>query len=130
MTIGALAAARANLAGLDQWARDRLVLENDDRVFTVRDVLAMAEDTKTPVVFDWHHHWCTSGRSSSTGLEGLLERCFDLWTDRPPAGSAADQVDDDHRGEDRPQGDGIVAVDLAQVGPEVLDGEDLTEVQG
>jgi UV DNA damage endonuclease len=58
---GHAAAADRFLAGfglLSERARERLVLENDDRVFGVKDALAVAERAGVPVVFDLHHHHC------------------------------------------------------------------------
>jgi UV DNA damage endonuclease len=58
---GHAAAADRFLAGfelLGERARARLVLENDDRVFGVKDALAVAERAGVPVVFDVHHHHC------------------------------------------------------------------------
>lgn len=81
----ALAQSGDRLAQLSPWARERIVLENDDRSFTIADVVPLAEAVGLPVVFDWHHHWC-NGREdmSDTELRGWLERAFALWTDRPP----------------------------------------------
>ncbi len=53
----ALQRPRSAIVALSSWARERLVLENDDRVFTAEDVVQLAEETGVPVVFDWHHHW-------------------------------------------------------------------------
>jgi UV DNA damage endonuclease len=58
---GHAAAADRFLSGFEQLgerARARLVLENDDRVFGVKDALAVAERAGVPVVFDVHHHHC------------------------------------------------------------------------
>jgi UV DNA damage endonuclease len=58
---GPAAAADRFLAGFDmlgERARARLVLENDDRVFGLRDALAVAARADVPVVFDLHHHHC------------------------------------------------------------------------
>ena len=38
--------------------RRRLTLENDERVFTVRDLLPVCRATGTPLVYDVHHHRC------------------------------------------------------------------------
>jgi UV DNA damage endonuclease len=39
-------------------ARARLVLENDDRVYTVRDLLPLCKRESVPLVYDVHHHRC------------------------------------------------------------------------
>jgi UV DNA damage endonuclease len=38
--------------------RKRLTLENDDRVYTVRDLTPVCSDLKIPLVYDVHHHRC------------------------------------------------------------------------
>jgi UV DNA damage endonuclease len=43
---------------LSDAARARLVIENDDRTFSLRDVLALAERIGRPVVWDILHHHC------------------------------------------------------------------------
>jgi UV DNA damage endonuclease len=44
--------------GLSQRARDRLVVENDDRAFALADVLPLARRIGRPVVWDVLHHHC------------------------------------------------------------------------
>ncbi|WP_027107813.1 UV DNA damage repair endonuclease UvsE [Lacticigenium naphthae] len=41
---------------LDQPIKNRLIIENDDRLYTVEDVLGIAEACSIPVVFDNLHH--------------------------------------------------------------------------
>src|SRR5690349_386723 len=43
---------------LTEAARDRLVIENDDRVFALADVLELARRVGRPVVWDVLHHHC------------------------------------------------------------------------
>jgi UV DNA damage endonuclease len=41
---------------LDDCIQRRLVIENDDRLYTLRDCLQLHADTGIPVLFDVHHH--------------------------------------------------------------------------
>lgn len=45
-------------ARLSDRARSRLILENDDRSFSLSDVLTLAEPIDRPVVWDVLHHYC------------------------------------------------------------------------
>lgn len=38
--------------------RSRLVLENDDRLYTMQDLLPLCEALELPLVYDVHHHRC------------------------------------------------------------------------
>jgi UV DNA damage endonuclease len=48
----------AGFATLSEAARARLVIENDDRTFSVRDVLELSRRVGRPVVWDILHHHC------------------------------------------------------------------------
>jgi UV DNA damage endonuclease len=48
----------AGFARLSERARARLVLENDDRLFSLGDVLRLASRTGLRIVWDAHHHAC------------------------------------------------------------------------
>lgn len=81
---GALRRARLSAAQFTEWERRRVVLENDDRTFSLLDVLSLAEEFGLGVAFDWHHHRCHSGGLTDEGLKEALGRAFALWRDRPP----------------------------------------------
>lgn len=80
----ALERAREGAAEFTEWERGRVVLENDDRTFTLLDVLGIAEEFGLGVAFDWHHHLCHSEALSDERLKEALGRAFSLWRDRPP----------------------------------------------
>jgi len=70
---------------LQNWERlprlitDRITLENDDRTFTARDVLYLAEKLGLPVVLDLHHHLCH--RDGGSSLEEITPRFLNTWRD-------------------------------------------------
>ena len=50
--------------------RSRLVIENDDRIFDLRDCLAVHERIEIPIVFDTFHHECLN--RGETLREGMI----------------------------------------------------------
>lgn len=68
-----------NKAPKEIW--DKLILENDDKSFTAKDVLSICKEVKAPMVLDIHHHLC-----NNEGEEPDLEAIFSTWegTNLPP----------------------------------------------
>jgi len=62
---------------LDEPLRRRLVLENDDRVYTVGDVLSVHRQTGIRVVFDRMHHQCNP--TPGLGERDALRLALDTW---------------------------------------------------
>ena len=63
--------------------QERLILENDDKVFTAKDVLQICKNLKVPMVLDIHHHNC---KNEGEYIGDLLEEIFNTWNEEilPP----------------------------------------------
>lgn len=71
-----------HLAYLSPRARSRVVLENDDRVYTVEDLLPICERAGVPLVYDVHHHRCNPDRldvATATELAAATWRGREPW---------------------------------------------------
>lgn len=65
-----------NYLNLPSYLKDRIVLENDDKIYTVRDVLDICLELGIPMVLDIHHHWCNN---SGENIDKLLPAVFATW---------------------------------------------------
>jgi UV DNA damage endonuclease len=53
--------------------RQRLTLENDDRLYTPRDLMPVCQAVEVPLVYDVHHHRCLpDGLSEATATEASM----------------------------------------------------------
>ena len=77
----ALRVLSQNIERLPAPVRSRLTLENDDKVFTPRDLLPVCEATKTPLVYDVHHHRCLADGLS---VGEATQRATATWRGREP----------------------------------------------
>lgn len=79
----ALARWAERYAALPEAIRRRLVVENDERVFSVDDLLPLAQRTGVPIVVDTLHHRINPGTRS---LGDALAAAFETWgaADGPP----------------------------------------------
>ena len=77
----ALARLAANLRHLSPRARNRVVLENDDRVYTVEDLLPLCEQLECGLVYDVHHHRCNPDRLD---VEQATDLASATWCGREP----------------------------------------------
>lgn len=55
---------------------EKLIIENDDKVFTAKDVLKLCKTIRKPMVLDIHHHRC---KNSGENIEDLLPDIFKTW---------------------------------------------------
>lgn len=66
----------SNFKTFPQRIKERLILENDDKVFTAKEVLGICEEINVPMVVDVHHHNCKNDKNN---IEDLLETIFNTW---------------------------------------------------
>jgi UV DNA damage endonuclease len=69
-----------NLGALPEGIRRRLILENDERLFSLAQILEVGEAAGFPICFDLHHHQINPGEGR---LEDLLPRVRQTWDVRP-----------------------------------------------
>jgi len=60
--------------------RDRLTLENDDRVYTPADLLPVCRTTGIPLVYDVHHHRCLPDGHS---VSATTDMAISTWNREP-----------------------------------------------
>lgn len=76
----ALKRMAAALKCLKSSVRNRLTLENDDRIYTPEDLLPFCRAHKVPLVYDVHHHRCLS---DGLTIQQATEAALKTW-DREP----------------------------------------------
>ena len=65
-----------NFRNIDPRLSKRIILENDDKSFTAKEVLSICKKLSIPMVLDIHHHWCNNDGEK---LEDLWEDIYNTW---------------------------------------------------
>jgi len=65
-----------NLEKVPSRIKERLILENDDKIFSAKDVLHISKITKLPMVLDVHHHNC---KNEGEYVSEFIKPVFDTW---------------------------------------------------
>jgi UV DNA damage endonuclease len=60
--------------------RERLVIENDDRIYTPEDLLGFCKENGVPFVYDVHHHRCLR---DSLSVEHVTQAALATWNREP-----------------------------------------------
>ncbi len=68
-----------NFKQLDPKLQKMIVLENDDKIFNIRNTLSLCEKLNIPMVLDYHHYKCNHNREK---IEDYIERIFATWSNR------------------------------------------------
>ncbi|KAF1917184.1 UV-endonuclease UvdE-domain-containing protein [Ampelomyces quisqualis] len=80
----AIARFKENYAKLPQSVKNRLVLENDDVVWSVHELLPLCQELNIPMVLDFHHHNiifdATQIREGTKDIMDLYPAILDTWT--------------------------------------------------
>ena len=53
-----------------------ILLENDDKIYTAKEVLELCQELNVPMVLDYHHYICNHGKEK---IEALLPEIFSTW---------------------------------------------------
>lgn len=72
--------------GFDKLSHDiksRIILENDDKIYTANEVLKISNTLEIPMVLDVHHHACNN---LDTDIKEILSNIYDTWKNQgsPP----------------------------------------------
>jgi UV DNA damage endonuclease len=64
---------------LENKIKNRLVIENDDKSYTISDCLKISEKTGIPIIFDVYHHYCNN---LGEKVKDALERISYTWKEK------------------------------------------------
>lgn len=99
----------AVIPDLPEAVRSRLAVENDDRVFTVRQLLPLAEAAGVPLVYDVHHHRCLPDGLTEDEATRLTAA---TWGGREPYGHISSPRHPWGTGDPKPHADYIDPADV------------------
>jgi len=69
-----------NFNKLPKYIKDCIELENDDKIYNIKDTLELCETLKIPMVLDYHHHICNN---DNLNIDDYLERILNTWNITP-----------------------------------------------
>ena len=104
---------RKNFQRLSVALQQKLALENDDRTYTVADLVPVCRELQVPLVYDVHHHRCNP---DGLTVEEATELSLDTWrkVGREPYFHISSPLNGWQGKDPRPHADYIVPADLPQ----------------
>ncbi|QAA31826.1 UV DNA damage repair endonuclease UvsE [Clostridium manihotivorum] len=72
----ALERFKVNFRKFPKEITSRLMIENDDKTFNVKEVLSLCKELNAPMVLDAHHHLCNNDGEE---LKDFIFEIFDTW---------------------------------------------------
>jgi len=69
-----------NFRGLSQSVKNRLVIENDDKIFNIEDVLFVSREINIPVIFDNLHHECN--HEGDEHIKDIMAKVAKTWQEK------------------------------------------------
>ena len=69
-----------NFNKLDKEVKNMIILENDDKIFNIKDVLYICKTLSIPMVLDYHHHKCNN---DNIEIKKYIEEIFNTWKSTP-----------------------------------------------
>lgn len=74
---------------LPQYILNKVCLENCEKSWSAEELLPVCEDVGIPLIFDFHHYNCYSGKQSP--INSFLPRILATWGDKRPKFHLSDQ---------------------------------------
>lgn len=65
-----------NFKKLDKKIQNIIILENDDKIYNIKDTLYICETLKIPMVLDYHHYLCNNQNEK---IEDYLPKILNTW---------------------------------------------------
>lgn len=66
---------------LPSYLKNAIALENDDKIYNIKDVIQLCEKCGIPMVLDYHHYLCNNNGEK---VEDYLKRIFNTWKNKTP----------------------------------------------
>lgn len=70
-----------NFNKLPQNIKNCIIVENDDKIFNIKDTLYLCQKINRPMVLDYHHHICNN---DNLNIDDYYNQIFSTWTDINP----------------------------------------------
>ena len=70
-----------NFKKLPKYLRNSIAIENDDKIFNIKDCLYISEIINIPVIFDYHHYICNNNGEK---IEDFIIEVFNTWKNKTP----------------------------------------------
>lgn len=70
-----------NFNKLPNYLKKSIAIENDDKIFTIKDCLYLSNKLNIPVVLDYHHYLCNN---TGIPINNYLEKIFKTWKNINP----------------------------------------------
>ena len=67
---------KQNFLKLDNEIKKMIAIENDDKVYNIKDTLSLCEDLEVPMILDYHHHICNN---DNLDINTYLPKIFATW---------------------------------------------------
>jgi len=64
---------------LDEDIKNKLLVENDDKIYNIVDTLNLCNKIKVPMVLDYHHFMCNNNGEK---IVDYIEQIFDTWNEQ------------------------------------------------
>ena len=66
-----------NFNKLPLYIRESIAIENDDKIFNIKDVYELSKQLNIPVVLDYHHHICNGNKEID--IKDYYNKIFASW---------------------------------------------------